>query len=114
MTEPSAIESLKEALLSYPAVNSVFDTRDKPTSWMLDIELKRSERGWQTLEWFAWAINSDWREKHKDTLLFPKAAYPPLNENSLYFILGGSSNAFELASFLNEQRTEEPKQEEQQ
>lgn len=108
MTEPSAIESLKESLLSYPAVKSVFDTRDKLTSWMLDIELERTETGWQTLEWLAWAINNDWRENHKNTLLFPKAAYPPLNENSLYFILGGTSDAYELASFLNEQRTKEP------
>lgn len=79
---------------------------------MLDIEQERSETGWQTLEWLAWTINNDWRENYKDTLLFPKAAYPPLNENSLYFIPGGTSNAFELASFLSEQRTEEPLREE--
>jgi len=101
VTKARVSEPLIAALLSYPAIHHITDIRDKADDWLLAIYLERSEVGWHTLEWLTWAITNDWGGE--GFAFYPHAEFPPENENSLCFVLGGDKDAMALALFLGEQ-----------
>ena len=99
-------EAIVRAISAYPGVVDVITLVDEPGSFILSIGLNRNRTGWETLELLAWALNGYWKKGIGDVILYPHSIHPPVNKDSLSFILSGKPNdpadAINIALHLSE------------